>query len=179
MVKKYSFAALAVITLSLGCLSPAGATEPQLELFAPDKLISMISGKPDFFKCKSSWDPSSNKTEVFSRCSNAYAEAYIHGNAEPFGDEGNFWQGRVSYASFTIKKSDSYPRFEAMSQLCQGMVSGTNRKVMLEANDWFIKNYKKVANKKRITKVFNGHDMSIIGGSGQIRTVTCGVKPSK
>ncbi len=139
----------------------------------------MISGKPDFFNCKSSWDPSSSKTEVFSKCSNPYAEAYIHGNAEPFGDDGNFWQGGVSYASFTVKKSASYPRLEAMSQLCEGMIAGTNTKVQLEAKGWFTKNYKKVSNKKVLTKAFNGHTMSIVGGPGPIRTVTCGVKPSK
>jgi hypothetical protein len=179
MIRKFVVALSIVIGMVVGSLAPAGATEPQMELFAPDRLIKMISGKPDFFKCKSSWDPSSNKTEVFARCTNAYAEAYIHGNAVPFGDDGNFWQGGVSYASFTVKKSDSYPRLEALSQLCEGMVGGTNMKVSLEAKDWFVKNYKKVANKKKLTKVFNGYNMSIIGGSGPIRTVTCGAKPSK
>ena len=178
-MRKIPLILISSILFTSGSLVTAEATEPGLELFAPDQFIEMISGKPDYFKCTSSWDPSSNKTEIFSRCTKANAEAYVHGNAEPFGDDGKFWQGRVSYASFTVKKSDLYPRFEMWSQLCEGMVGGVNMKITLEAKDWFKKNYKKLANKKKLTKVFNGHSMSIIGGVGPIRTVTCGAKPSK
>jgi hypothetical protein len=62
--------------------------------------------------------------------------------------------------------------------MCAGAVMGADPSKFKVIQDWLKSNYKSLANKKKLTKVFNGHSMSIIGGVGPIRTVTCGATPS-
>ena len=174
---------ISVFLLSSGFMPMAQATEPELEfplVFNTVAFPKMIQNETWKYKCTTNWDPTSKKTEIIARCSKANSEIYMHGNASPTqGSTSSYNQGNVSYLSFTVKKADLYSNFEYFGgEMCASAVMGADPSKFKVIQDWLKKNYKSLANKKKLTKVFNGHSMSIIGGVGPIRTVTCGATPS-
>ena len=183
-MKKVSLVVLSSVLISLGTIDSVKATEPAWKTFSVTD-IQKVLVEQDNYKCTYwEWDKSSKTTEVFTRCSQADAEAYIHGNADPLGSQSDsvaFSSSKISFLSFTAKNSKFYPLFELEAKFCS--VEATNYKKRDEkagdaANKWFKENYKSVSNKKKLSKVFNGLTITIIGGVNQTRTVTCGVKPS-
>ena len=182
-MRKICTALILIFSLIPAKTLSAQAVEPTLEfpsVFNTINFPKMMQNSTWKFKCSTSWDQSSKFSEIIARCNKAGAEIYMHGNASPIaGDSSKYNQGNVSYLSFTIKKAELYSDLEYFGgEMCAGAVMGPDPKSFLIIKDWVKKNYKTVTNKKKISKVFNGHEMSIIGGIGPIRTVTCGTKPS-
>jgi len=179
-MKKVWLVVFITFLFSLGSIGSVRATEPAMKLFSISDIQEVLVGHK--YKCTVwEWDKSSNTTEVFSRCSQANAEAYIHGNAEPFKSGGAIFPGKISFISFTAKNAKFYPLFELEANFCFGEASYYKKiddNAKIAAEKWFKENYKSVANKKKLSKVFNGLTITIIGGVNQTRTVTCGVKPS-
>ena len=93
------------------------------------------------------------------------------------GKDDQYVGGTLTYLSFTVKKAGLYKDLEMHAQACSGKVTEGLKDVNAGLT-WFKENYKKVTNKKKLTKVIDGHSMTIIGGPGAARTVTCGDKPS-
>jgi hypothetical protein len=183
-MKKAWLVVLSSVLVSLGTIDSAKATEPAMKVFSVSD-IQKVLVEQDNYKCtKWEWDKSSKTTEVFSRCSQANAEAYIHGNADPLGSQSDsvaFTTSKISFLSFTAKDAKFYPLFELEAKFCSSEASYYKKrddKAGIAASKWFKENYKSVSNKKKLSKVFNGLTITIIGGVNQTRTVTCGVKPS-
>lgn len=180
--------ALAVATLmlaSIGFIPTAQATEKELAnpgLFRFGDFIKTLEStklKVHSYKCTyPAWDPKSKLTEIFVRCTKLNAEVYVHANAVPLnGKDDQYVGGTLTYLSYTVKTASLYDSLELGAQACSGKVTEGFKDVNAGLT-WFKENYKKVTNKKKLTKVIDGHSMTIIGGPGAARTVTCGDKPS-
>lgn len=166
--------------LPLGSLATVNATEPELNFFDTAKFPEILQNDVYKMKCTITWDPTSKMTEITSRCTRANQEVYAHGNATPLsGDPSRYTAGAISYLSFTVKSVDAYSSFPMFAQMCAGAVHGVNMDAIVSTKAWIEKNYKGLSNKKKISKKINGHDVSIIGGAGAIRVLTCGSKPKK
>ena len=183
-MKKIWLVVLSSLLVSFGTIDSAKATEPAMKAFSVVD-IQKVLVEQDNYKCTNwEWDKSSKNTEVFSRCSQADAEAYIHGNADPLGSQSDsvaFNFSKISFLSFTAKNAKFYPLFELEAKFCFLEASYYKKRdsnATIAAGKWFKENYKSVSNKKSLSKVFNGLKITIIGGVNQTRTVTCGVKPS-
>ena len=173
-MKKFWLVVLSSALVSFGTIDSAKATEPAMKAFSVLD-IQKVLVEQDNYKCTNwEWDKSSKTTEVFSRCSQADAEAYIHGNADPLGSQSDS-------VAFNFSKISFYPLFELEAKFCFLEASYYKKRdsnATIAAGKWFKENYKSVSNKKSLSKVFNGLKITIIGGVNQTRTVTCGVKPS-
>lgn len=178
-MKRIALTVATVFLVSIGFIPTAQATEKELanpSLFVLGPFVEIME-KTYKYKCTyPAWDPKSKLTEIFVRCTKLNAESYIHANAVPDGQDDRYVGGTLTYLSFTVKDAGLYKDLEMHAQACVGKVdAGFKDKTGLT---WFKENYKKVTNKKKLTKVIAGHSMTIIGGAGATRTVTCGVKPS-
>lgn len=178
-VKRIALTVATVLLVSIGFIPTAQATEKELanpSLFVLGPFVEIME-KTYKYKCTyPAWDPKSKLTEIFVRCTKLNAEGYIHANAVPDGKDDRYVGGTLTYLSFTVKDARLYKDLEMHAQACSGKVdAGFKDKT---GTTWFKENYKKVTNKKKLTKVIAGHSMTIIGGAGATRTVTCGVKPS-
>lgn len=178
-VKRIALTVATVLLVSIGFIPTAQATEKELanpSLFILGDFVEIME-KTYKYKCTyPAWDPKSNLTEIFVRCTKLNAEGYIHANGVPNGKDDRYVGGTLTYLSFTVKDARLYKDLEMHAQACSGKVD--ERLDDINAGlTWFKENYKKVK-KKKLTKVIDGHSMSIIGGAGATRTVTCGVKPS-
>jgi len=179
-VKRIALTVATVMLASIGFIPTAQATEkelanPNLFILGPFVEIMQTTYK---YKCTyPAWDPKSKLTEIFVRCKKLNAEAYIHANAVPDGKDDRYVGGTLTYLSFTVKDAGLYKDLELHANACSGKVDAGFKDINAGLT-WFKENYKKVTNKKKLTKVISGHSMSIIGGAGATRTVTCGVKPS-
>jgi hypothetical protein len=158
----------------------AWGTETDLanpQMFDMPFLVKSLQNDVNNFKCVTSWDAKSNKTEIYTRCTKKNAEVYIHANAKPMGKD-QYEGGSLSYFSFTVKTADLYQNLEVGgAQMCAGKVGPIKASSIESILKWFKSAYPGVKNKQVVTKVFNGYKMSIIGGLGEARTVTCGNKP--
>jgi hypothetical protein len=179
-VKRIALTVATVLLASIGFIPTAQATEKELanpDLFILGPFVDIMQ-KTYKYKCTNpAWDPKSKRTEIFVRCTKLNAEGYIHANAVPNGRDDRYVGGTLTYLSFTVKDAGLYRDLEMHAQACSGKVDAGFKDVNAGLS-WFKENYKKVTNKKKLTKVIAGHSMSIIGGAGATRTVTCGVKPS-
>lgn len=169
-----------VVALPLGSVASASATEPSLNFFDTVKFPEMLQNDTYKMKCKITWDPTSKMTEIVSRCTKANHDVYAHGNATPMtGDPSKYTAGAISYLSFTVKSADAYVSFPMYAQMCAGAVHGVNMEALLSTKAWIEQGFKGLAKTKKISKKFNGHNVSLMGGAGAIRILTCGAKPSK
>jgi hypothetical protein len=164
---------ISMALVSTGSTLTANATEPTLpqpDFFYMSQYTDILQGTADTnrYKCKTSLDPTSGGTEIFSRCTKPNLEIYLHGN--------NAGQA-LSYASFTAKKATAYPNLEFHFTWCAGKAGGGSTEIY-GSSDWIKANYKKVTSGKKLSKVFAGLKITITGGSGATRTISCGVKPS-
>lgn len=179
-VKRIALSVATVLLVSIGFIPTAQATEKELanpNLFILGPFVEIMQ-KTYKYKCTNpAWDPKSKLTEIFVRCTKLEAEGYIHANAVPNGKDDRYVGGTLTYVSFTVKNASLYKDLEMHAQACSGKVDAGFKDVNAGLT-WFKENYKKVTNKKKLTKVISGHSMTIIGGAGATRTVTCGVKPS-
>jgi hypothetical protein len=180
-VKRIALTVATVLLVPIGFIPTAQATEKELanpSLFILGPFVEIMQ-KTYKLKCTyPAWDPKSNLTEIFVRCTKSNTEAYIHANASaPDGKDDRYVGGTLTYLSFTVKNAGLYKDLEMYAQACSGKVDAGFKDVNAGLT-WFKENYKKVTNKKKLTKVIAGHSMTIIGGAGATRTVTCGVKPS-
>ena len=161
-----------VVLISTGSSLTADATEPTLpqpDFFYMSQYVEILEGTADTnrYKCKTGFDPKSRNTEIYARCTKPNMEIYLHGNADQ----------ALSYASFTAKKAAAYPNLEFHSTWCGGKAT-LDYDVVLASSDWIKANYKKLTNGKKLTKVVAGLKITIAGGTGATRTISCGVKPS-
>jgi hypothetical protein len=179
-VKRIALTVATVLLVSIGFIPTAQATEKELanpSLFVLGPFVESMQ-KTYKYKCTyPAWDPKSKLTEIFVRCTKLNAESYIHANAVPDGKDDRYVGGTLTYLSFTVKNARLYKDLEMYAQACSGKVDEGLKDVNAVLT-WFKENYKKVTNKKKLTKVIAGHSLSIIGGAGATRTVACGVKPS-
>jgi hypothetical protein len=164
---------ISMVLVSAGSTLTANATEPTLpqpDFFYMSQYTEILQGTADTnrYKCKTSIDPTSGGTEIFSRCTKPNLEIYLHGN--------NADQA-LSYASFTAKKATAYPNLEFHFGWCVGKAGGGSTEIY-GSIDWIKANYKKVTSGKKLSKVFIGLKVTITGGAGATRTISCGVKPS-
>lgn len=167
---------------SIGFIPTAQATEKELanpNLFLVKDLVKMLQNEVYKYKCTNpAWDPKSKQTEIFVRCTKLNAEIYIHANGVPLkGRDNQYVGGTLTYLSATVKEAGLYKELELHAQACAGKVT-EGLKDPNAGLTWFKENYKEVTNKKKLSKVIDGHSMTIIGGPGAARTVTCGDKPS-
>ena len=184
-MKKFYLIVFSTLLVTLGSVGSVMATEPPMKVFGVAD-IQKVLVEQDGYKCTWwKWDKSSNTTEVFSRCTQPNAEAYIHGNADPLGSQSNsvaFSSSKISFLSFTAKNAKFYPLLELEARFCSAEAKFYQKvvddKILIAVDKWFKENYKSVSNKKKLSKVFNGLPITIIGGVNETRTVTCGVKPS-
>ncbi len=180
MRKKISVAVVASLLISLSIAQPASATEPELanpSFFDVPSLVKALQNDVYQFKCSTNWDEKSKKTEIQTRCTKKNAEVYIHANAKPLGKD-QYEGGFLTYFSYTVKSADLYRNLEiGGAQMCAGKVGEINAASIEAVVKWFKANYPNVKNKQILKKDFNGYNMSIIGGAGATRTVTCGSKP--
>jgi hypothetical protein len=173
-MKKICRVLIPLILASTGLSFTANATEPTLPqptvfyMTEYTEILESTVTNLNKYKCKTGFDPSSQKTEIFARCTKSNMEIYLHGNADQ----------ALSYASFTAKKATAYPNLEFHSGWCAGKATGGDPDVMYSSMDWIKANYKGLSKGKTVSKVFAGLRVSITGGSGATRTISCGVKPS-
>ena len=119
-MKKFWLVVLSSALASFGTIDSAKATEPAMKAFSVLD-IQKVLVEQDNYKCTNwEWDKSSKNTEVFSRCSQADAEAYIHGNADPLGSQSD----SVAF-SFVFLKPLTTKSAIATQQLLQ--VSGSKK----------------------------------------------------
>jgi hypothetical protein len=179
-MRRISIFAMTAICLSVGPAPYAGATEPALNFFDTVKFPEMLQNDVYKMKCSITWDANSKFTEIISRCNKPNNEVYAHGNAtSKGGDNAKYNAGPISYLSFTVKSVDAYKNFPMYGQMCAGAVYGVQQDGIKETMAWIEANYKGLTRNKKISKKFNGHEVSIIGGTGATRTLTCGAKPRK
>lgn len=181
-MKRIALTVATVLLASIGFIPTAQATEKELanpNLFRLKDFVEVQQNEIYKYKCTyPAWDPKSKLTEIFVRCTKLNAEMYIHANGVPLnGKDDQYVGGTLTYLSFTVKKAGLYKDLEMHAQACSGKVTEGLKDVNAGLT-WFKENYKKVTNKKKLTKVIDGHSMTIIGGPGAARTVTCGDKPS-
>jgi len=171
-MRKLCSVLISVILISTGSSLTANATEPTLpqpDFFYMSQYVEILEGTADTnrYKCKTGFDPKSQNTEIYARCTKPNMEIYLHGNANQ----------ALSYASFTAKKATAYPNLEFHSTWC-GSKATLDYDVVLASSDWIKANYKKLTNGKKLSKVVAGLRVTIAGGAGPIRSISCGVKPS-
>ena len=171
-MRKLCCVLISVILISTGSSLTAMATEPTLpqpDFFYMSQYVEILEGTADVnrYKCKTGFAPNSRNTEIFARCTKPNMEIYLHGNADQ----------ALSYASFTVKKATAYPNFEFHSTWC-GSKATLDYDVAFASSDWIKANYKKLTNGKKLSKVVAGLKITITGGAGATRTMSCGVKPS-
>jgi hypothetical protein len=171
-MRKLCSVLISVVLISTGGSLTADATEPTLpqpDFFYMSQYVEILEGTADTnrYKCKTGFDPKSRNTEIYARCTKPNMEIYLHGNADQ----------ALSYASFTAKKATAYPNLEFHSTWCGGKAT-LDYDVVLASSDWIKANYKKLTNGKTLTKVVAGLKITIAGGTGATRTISCGVKPS-
>lgn len=180
MVKIMNLFLALVLVSAFGPISSSSATEPELNFFNTVDFPAMLQNNTYKMKCSITWDPTSKMTEIMSRCSKGNHEVYAHGNASPqASDKSKYNEGAISYLSFTVKSADAYSDFPMYAQMCAGAVHGVNTGAIVSTIAWIDKTYKGLSNKKKVSKKIDGHEVSIIGGPGAKRTLTCGAKPSK
>lgn len=177
-MKRISMLLIPIIFLSFGITTQAKAIEPALNFFDTVMFPEMLQNDVYKMKCTISWDPSSKMTEIMSLCIKKDNEIYVHGNATSQGvDKTQYAAGPISYLSFTVKSVDAYKNFAMYAQMCAGAVNGVKNDAIASTIAWIKKSYMGLANKQKVSKKMNGHDVSVIGGVGSIRILTCGAKP--
>ena len=114
-------------------------------------------------------DNTSGGTEVWYQCTTKTATVYIHGNKlHPNG----VYEGFASYIKFVATTSAAYSDLEWMGNAPIAGKDGT------AAYKWVTANYKKAKSGQKLTKVFGGVKYTLTGGTGQIRSLEMGVKPT-
>jgi hypothetical protein len=180
-MKKIHICLISIVLIATGSNLAANATEPTLpqpDFFNMMEYTEILQGTVDVnsYKCKTYWDPTSGKTEIYTNCTKTNMAIYLHANAKSVG--GDRWEGgQLTYASFTAKKASSYPNLEFHATWCAGKAGGGSKEIYA-SSDWIIANYKKLTNGKKLSKVFAGLKITITGGVGATRTISCGVKPT-
>jgi hypothetical protein len=180
-MKRICLVFISIILITSSSTATSIATEPELpqrDFFNMMEYTEILQGSADInrYKCKTYWDPSSRNTEIYTKCTKSNMEIYLHANAKALGVDR--WEGgQLTYASFTAKKATAYPNLEFHATWCAGKAGGDSTEIFA-SSDWFKANYKQLTKGKKLSKVFAGLKITITGGTGATRTISCGVKPS-